>query len=334
MKKIILSCVAATLALPTLGFAQGMPSGQLPSQARPGQCFGRVLIPATYRNEAVSVVTREAYEQVQVTEPVFRSDQTSVATSDAYKRYEVSEPTFRTEAQSIVTRPAHERLVASPAVLGTRSETIMIREPRLVWRAGANLSGVRRMDSATGEIFCLVEEAAITQNVTRIVQTQPARVSRQSVPAQVTTVQRRVLATPASVREINVPGTYQNINVQTLVTPAGERRGTVPEQTGTVNRQVLVTPERYEWVPVACESAEPIRSSGATSVARSTMTRPTEVVALRDVQSALKSKGFYTGPIDGILGTNTARALRNFQRQNGISSNELLSSDTLRRLGL
>jgi Putative peptidoglycan binding domain len=316
MKKIILSCVAATSALPTLGFAQGVPSGQLPSQARAGQCFGRVLVPATYRNEAMSVVTREAYEQVQVSDPVFRADQTSVATSDAYKRYEVSEPTFRTEAQTIVTRPAHERLVASPAVLGTRSETIMIREPRLVWRAGSNLSGVRRMDSATGEIFCLVEEAAVTQTVTRTVQTQPARISRQAVPAETTTIQRRVLATPASVREINVPGTFQNVTVHTLVNQAGERRSMVPEQTSTVNRQVIETGERYEWVPVVCE------------------TTPTGVVSVTAAQRALAAKGLYRGAIDGVVGSRTTAAIREYQRLNRLPGNGSLTIETARHLGL
>ncbi len=316
MKKIILSCVAASLTLPTLGFAQGVPSGQLPQQARPGQCFGRVLVPATYRNEAMSVVTREAYEQVQVSDPVFRADSQSVTTSDAYKRYEVSEPTFRTEAQTIVTRPAHERLIASPAVLGTRSETIVIREPRLVWRAGSNLSGVRRMDSSTGEIFCLVEEAAVTQTVSRVVQTQPARISRQSVPAETTTVQRRILATPASVREINVPGTYQNVTVQTLVSPASERRGVVPEQVGTVNRQVIETGERYEWVPVVCESS------------------PTGVVSVTAAQRALAAKGLYRGPIDGVVGSRTTQALREYQRLNRLPGNGSLTIETARHLGL
>jgi hypothetical protein len=316
MKKIILSCVAATLALPTIGFAQGMPSGQLPSQARPGQCFGRVLVPATYRNEAMSVVTREAYEQVQVSDPVFRADQQSFTMSDAYKRYEVTEPTFRTESQTIVTRPAHERLVASPAVLGTRSETIMIREPRLVWRAGSNLSGVRRMDSSTGEIFCLVEEAAVTQTVTRTVQTQPARISRQSVPAETATIQRRVLATPASVREIIVPETRQNVTVQTLISPAGERRSLVPEQRGTVNRQVIETGERYEWVPVVCEST------------------PNGVVSVTAAQRALAAKGLYRGPIDGVVGSRTTQAIREYQRLNRLPGNGSLTIETARSLGL
>lgn len=314
MKNVILSVVVASFAIPTIASAQSMQSGQLPQSARPGQCFGRVLVPATYRNEAMSVVTREAYEQVQVSDPTFRQDVQQVTTSDAHKRYEVSEPTFRTENQLIVTRPAHERLVVSPATFGTRSETIMIREPRLVWRAGSNLSGVRRMDSATGEIFCLVEEAAVTQTVTRYVQTQPARVSRQQMRQETTTVQRRVLATPATVREIDVPGTYQNVTVNTLVNASVERRNTVAEQRGTVNRQVLETGERYEWVPVVCE------------------TTTTGVVSITDAQRALRAKGLYRGAVDGVVGPQTTAAIREYQRLNRLPGNGTLTTETARLL--
>ena len=316
MKKIIFSCVAAIFALPAVGFAQGMPLSQFPSDARPGHCFARVLVPATYRNEAMRVVTREAYEQVQVSDPVFRTDHQSVATGDGYKRFEVTEPTFRTEAQTIVTRPAHERLVASPAILGTRSETIVIREPRLVWRAGANLSGVRRIDAATGEIFCLVEEAAITQTVTRTVQTAPAQISRQNVPAQTQTIHRKVLVSPASVREVNVPGTFQTVAVQTLVSPSSERRNGVAQQMGSVNRQIIDTAERYEWVPVVCE------------------TTPSGIVSVTGAQRALANKGLYRGPIDGIVGSRTTAAIKEFQRQNRLPGNGALTVETARRLGL
>jgi hypothetical protein len=316
MKNVILSVVVASFAVPSVGFAQDFGSGNLPSQARPGQCYGRVLVPATYRNEAMSVVTREAYEQVQVSDPVFRTEQQSVTTADPYKRYEVTEPTFRTENQTIVTRPAHERLVATPAVLSTRSESVVVREPRLVWRAGSNLSGVRRMDAATGEIFCLVEEAAVTQTVSRVVQVQPSQISRQMVPAQTQTIARRVLVNPATVREVNVPGTYTNVNIETLVTPADARRTMMPEQRGTINRQVVETGERYEWVPVVCENTP----SGAVSVS--------------GAQRALAAKGLYRGPIDGIVGSRTTQAIREFQRQQGLPGNGSLTIETARRLGL
>jgi hypothetical protein len=316
MKKIILSCVVASLALPSIGSAEEMPSGQMPSEAQVGQCFARVLVPATYRNEAMSVVTREAHEQVQVSDPVFRADQQSVITADPYKRYEVTEPTFRHETQTIVTRPAHERLITTPAVLGTRSEAFIIREPRLVWRSGSNLSNIRRMDSATGEIFCLVEEAAVTQNVTRVVQIAPARVMRQSVPAQTQTIARRVLVNEATVREVMVPGTSTNVTVQTLISPSAERRSLAPEQRGTVNRQIVETAERYEWVPVVCEAT------------------PSGVVSVTAAQRALAAKGLYRGAIDGIVGTQTTHAIREFQRQNGLPGNGSLTVETARRLGL
>lgn len=314
MKNVILSGFVAALILPSAGFAQDFQNGQMPGQARPGQCYARVLVPATYRNEAMSVVTRDAYEQVQVSDPIFRAEQQSVTTSDPYKRFEVTEPTFRTENQTIMTRPAHERLIALPAVMSTRTETVVVREPRLVWRKGENLSAVRRLDTATGEIFCLVEEAAVTQHVTRVVQTTPARVSRQSVPAQTQTIARRVLVTPASVREVMVPGSYQNVTVETLVTPASERRSMAPAQMGTVNRQILETAERYEWVPVVCENT----STGTISISAA--------------QRALAALGLYRGPIDGIAGSQTTAAIREYQRRNRLPGNGTLTLETARRL--
>jgi hypothetical protein len=37
-----------------------------------------------------------------------------------------------------------------------------------------------------------------------------------------------------------------------------------------------------------------------------------------DVQSALADRGYYDGPIDGIIGSGTRRAVRAFQRDNGL----------------
>jgi Putative peptidoglycan binding domain len=320
MKKIILSTLAAAIAMPLAtpvqSFAQTMPAGDMPAQARPGQCFQRMLVPATWRAEPMDVITQEAYEQISVSDPVFQARQESVVTADEYKRYVVTEPTFRTEAQTIVTRPAHERLVVTPAVMGARSETVVIREPRLVWRSGTNLSSVRRMDPNTGEVFCLVEEAAVTQTVTRRVQTTPAQVSRQPVPAQTHTIHRKVLVTPASVREEFVPATTQAVTIHTLTAPAAERRTMVPEQRSTINRQVLATGERYEWVAVVCEN---------TSQGR---------VSLTAAQRALAARGLYRGPIDGIAGSRTVEAIRQFQRANGLPGNGSLTLETARKLGL
>lgn len=317
MKKILLSGAAAMAALAAVqpAMAQAGP-GDMPPGAAPGQCYARVLVPASYRAVPVEIVTQEASTRIEVSEPSFRTETATVVTHDGYTRYEVVQPTFRTEAQTVVTRPAHERLVATQPTFGTRAETVVIREPRLVWRRGANLSGVRRLDPNTGEIYCLIEEAAITQTVTRRVQTAPGGVQRVSVPAQTRTVARTVLATPGSVREVHVPQQSTAIPVQVLDAPAASREIAVPEQRGTINRQELVSGERYEWVQVACDNT----ASGRASIS--------------SAQRALAQRGLYRGPIDGIAGPMTREAVRRFQAGERLPGNGELTGETLRRLGL
>jgi hypothetical protein len=297
--------------------AATMPSPDMPPQARPGQCFARVVVPATYSETPVEIVTGDAYERVDADPAVFQSRVEAVETSPEHKRYVVTEPTFREEAHTIVTRPAYERLVARPVALGTRAETVVIREPRLVWRRGTDLSGVRRLDPTTGEVYCLVEEQAVTRQVARRVVVEPGRVHRETVPQETRTIRRKVLVTPASVREELVRATTTPVTIHELVRPAAERRTHVPETRGTINRQVLATPERHEWVEVVCDNA--------ATPAR---------VPVSAAQRALARKGHYHGPIDGIVGPRTTEAARRFQRAQGLPGDGALTVETLRALGL
>src|ERR671925_1046269 len=51
------------------------------------------------------------------------------------------------------------------------------------------------------------------------------------------------------------------------------------------------------------------------------------------LQVALRAKGFYRGPIDGIAGPMTARAVRRFQRRAGIVVDGVAGPITRRKLG-
>lgn len=55
--------------------------------------------------------------------------------------------------------------------------------------------------------------------------------------------------------------------------------------------------------------------------------------AVRRVQAELAVRGFNPGPIDGIMGPRTDRALRTFQRDEGLLEG-LLTVETLSRLGI
>lgn len=55
---------------------------------------------------------------------------------------------------------------------------------------------------------------------------------------------------------------------------------------------------------------------------------------VRDMQRALKEKGYYGGPIDGIAGPQTQSGLREFQADNDLQKTGKLDAATAKKLGL
>jgi peptidoglycan hydrolase-like protein with peptidoglycan-binding domain len=151
--------------------------------------------------------------------------------------------------------------------------------------------------------------------VQKRVMTQPEQVRTQSIPAQYTTVTRQVLTDPGGVDQIAIPAEYKDIAIQRLANPAQQMTRPVAMQTRTVMTKVLRTPERFEWVPVLCD----------TNATHSSISR---------IQSSLAANGYYSGPIDGIAGQQTSAAISNFQRSQGIPHRGYLTVDTLNQLGV
>ncbi len=55
---------------------------------------------------------------------------------------------------------------------------------------------------------------------------------------------------------------------------------------------------------------------------------------VRQIQKKLQNLGFYSGSIDGVYGTATQKAVRNFQKSRGISADGIAGPKTLLYLGL
>ncbi len=69
--------------------------------------------------------------------------------------------------------------------------------------------------------------------------------------------------------------------------------------------------------------------------------KPNEEVAItasqtenKQIQQKLKDLGYYKGNIDGILGSQSVTAIRNFQRDYGLSVDGIVGPNTLKALGL
>ena len=55
---------------------------------------------------------------------------------------------------------------------------------------------------------------------------------------------------------------------------------------------------------------------------------------VRQIQQKLKSKGIYTGAIDGVYGAKTMAAVRTYQKYVGLTADGVAGANTLRQLGI
>lgn len=55
---------------------------------------------------------------------------------------------------------------------------------------------------------------------------------------------------------------------------------------------------------------------------------------VRQIQSKLKSWGFYSGSIDGVYGSQTVEAVKAFQKKNGLTADGVAGEKTLSALGI
>ena len=288
---------------------QGLPS------ANPGDCFARVLIAATYDTIPQTVTTQEAFDSLNITPAQLAPETLNIKTRDEGIRYVVRQPRYETVTEEELVRPAYEELKVLPAQFETVTETIVVGEPKLVWRPGRNLSAISRTDPETGIVYCLVEEPAETKTVSRRVVRVPEQIQTVNIPAQYKTVTKQVLVDPGGVDQSEIPAEFTDVTVSRLVSPAEHFTQAQPAQTSTIDTRRLSTPERFEWVPVLCDT-------NATSS------------AIRSIQTALTERGHFSGAIDGNAGPSTQSALTSFQRANGISHEGFLSAYTLDLLGL
>ncbi len=54
----------------------------------------------------------------------------------------------------------------------------------------------------------------------------------------------------------------------------------------------------------------------------------------KEIQQKLKDLGYYTGDVDGILGTGSVQAIKNFQRDNGLTVDGIVGAKTAAKLNI
>lgn len=316
----------AIIAAAGVGFAQ---EGGYPQDARPGQCFARVLIPeaATVREE--QVIEQPARTEIRMIPAQYEMVDETILVREASVEFQVVPATYRTVVETLLLEPERAEQAMVPAAVETYQERVLVRPAYTTWKTGSGLYGRRISEGAattsaaepgaegseipTGELLCRIEVPAEYATVTRTRAAGAAIAQTRIVPARTETIQREVLVSPARVEERRIPAEYRTIKVRRQVAPARQETVIVAATVRTAQTRVVTRPASMEWREVLCET-------NATPA------------AIQAVQAALTARGYPTA-VDGRFGPSTLAAMERFQQANGLAVG-YLTMDTVRALGV
>ena len=323
--------------------------------ASAGQCYYEHFVPAKYETKSEKVLVKEEAEKVEIIPAKYEMVEEKVLVKDASKKvievpavYEkvtekvLVEPAktvwkkgrglaeridnttgeimclvevpaqYKTVTKRVVKTPATTKIVEIPAEYTTQKVRKLVapaQEKRV--KIPAEYTTITKRVKVSDNTFTWSDgnnPELSAESRTR------NRICLKEIPAKYKTVVRNVVKTPATTKIVEIPAEYKTVKVSKLISPAQEKRITIPAQKQMVTKRIKVGDERMEWRQVLCE------------------TNMTKVI-MTDIQRALQKAGFNPGPIDGVIGSATLRAVDEFQQKNGLERGGL-TLDTLKALGV
>lgn len=284
-----------------------------PPNAQPGKCYAKCVIPEQWETASEEVLVKEASSRIEVAPATYRTASEEIMVKDSYTVLTVSPPSYTTVTEEIMVKEAGSRLEYVPPVYETVSEQMLVSPASTEWKKQMRASGCQGANPNDCMIWCLVEKAAEYRTVTKQVLKTPASTREIPIPAEFKTITKTVVQSPAQVQENTVPAEFRSITKQVLDRPASANEIAIPAEYKTITSRRLVAPQSEGgWTEVNCNSVSTGSSTPVYNIGAS----------VRDIQSALISRGYNVGPmgVDGVMGTDTRNAIRKFQSDNGMSS--------------
>ena len=311
LRHVFVGGAVALLALSGVNHAQSATDDLFPPNAKPGECYTRVFVPATYKTVTEEVLVKEASSRIEIVPARYETVTERVLVQEESTRLEVVPATYGWVEEKVQVKPETKKMVEVAAVYGTETERVLVKPAHTAWKTGRG--PIERVDNSTGEIMCLVEVPAEYKTVTKRVLKSPARVDERTIPAEYKTVKRKVVTKPASTREVTVPAKYNDVKVRRVLNAESTREVSIPAEYRSVTRRDKITEGHMAWREILCE----------TNTSRD---------VVRKLQLGLKNAGYDPGSVDGVLGSNTMAAVAKYQASKGMAKGGL-TIETLRALG-
>jgi len=209
----------------------------LPPNAKPGECYAKVYIPAQYETVSERVCVREAYDQLEVVPAQYEWVEERICVKDACEQLEVTTPQFAAREEKMLVQPGYTE-----------------------WEVNKNPRCVAFPGQPAQDVFCLVSHSCVEKTITRQAVCEPACAKKVVVPAEYQTVRRQKLVCPATTRKVTIPAEFTDVQKTRKVCDAKVVWRRVPCENPEAG-VVSIAPPNAEQppVPVAARMTRPRR---------------------------------------------------------------------------
>lgn len=187
-----------------------------PPQAKPGECYARVMIPAQYEMTKEKVLVKEASEQISVVPA----------------KYE-------TTTKEVEIVPASTKITPVPAIYKEATETIVIRPRIKIWRTS--------LEEGAAPISPEILSAAKQKGIDVDAAIPGSCFKEYVIPRKFRTIAEEIVIQDERNETKVIPATFEAVEKTIVVAPASKKIVEVPAEYETIEERVLVEPEKSVW---------------------------------------------------------------------------------------
>ena len=181
----------------------------IPPDAKAGECYAKVVIPAKYKSVNERVLVQEASEKIKVIPAKYEWIEDKVEISPASKKLVTVPAKYKKETETIEVKPAtrswHTSLKRHSAPV---SKEILV---------AAKLKGVDLENATPGSCYKEYYTPETYKTVTEEIVVQKETTKQKIIPAVYKTVEKTIEVKPASTKTVTVPATYEFKTEKVLV---------------------------------------------------------------------------------------------------------------------
>lgn len=309
-----MAVLASVLAISTTARANetAVPTVTISTQ-KPTLCQAQVILPAAYADSVQKVQIYEASTSYTIQPTGLGHGEKRVKVADGYIEYEVIPAQFKEVTATIEVERERVELEVIPPIYRTEMKKVKLKDGTTRWNPKCPPMLAGEKAEAVPE-RCLIKVPAEYKEMEVQVLERPARTIKKVIPARTQEVTRKIKTSPAKLLRKEIPPVYETVELVKVETPARvlSNHNKAKHVEMPVSREIR--PIRYQYRPSLCENS-------------------LSVDDIKMLQSRLQRHGHYQGTIDGILSTQTRKAITQYQEAKNLASGAI-TLETVKSLQL